>query len=642
MVISNLYKNLMEHWKKDGYSIYKDQDLSEAGKNDCEELYLNDPLEAEVKNQLATELIEMFFENYHRQYVDDDIINYLNRNPLVRYYFAFEEKLNVYIKEGLINRNNLFSIAQYYLLDSNDVEGIKFALSLLRYCGNEEAEEILKAFSNHNEFIFYCIEGLKEYDKCNSIIFEIAKVARGYGKIMAITNLEYINDEIKKWVIEAEADNEMLETVLVAMTYNNDYYIEYFFGDEYTEEKYNLLTKKLKELYTLKGFFIEHITIDIVYGYWNYYRKFGKNFNSLYVMCELLSLFSKEDDDDVQLMEVISMSSEDKIKIEEMKNILMNDDNNSIIKMALDDESCNVDEIVDLALAVNVCLKYDDFEARLWKDSSQVSIYNYIMTECHRESKEKLIEFAKVYLDIDRVTEGAEAIDEESLDYKYIVDSCLYLIVAYMDELKDKYIDINIKALSARYTPTRRAALNNLRGINYEYLNNYIYIIESCYKREVNRELKQSIIRFLDGLNSKKKRQYESIGDVRVSPYTKDAFLTITKVEEMDKFDLTIVENKITPGALVYLKRDKDNAEDKNSIMVLTEKGYLLGYVSKENNYILKNLMDWGKILYGQIKSVDEDYMSMEIKVYLSYVDVMREVKDTFNMVTDQSMGYLN
>ena len=52
--------------------------------------------------------------------------------------------------------------------------------------------------------------------------------------------------------------------------------------------------------------------------------------------------------------------------------------------------------------------------------------------------------------------------------------------------------------------------------------------------------------------------------------------------------------------------------------------------------------MDWGKILYGQIKSVDEDYMSMEIKVYLCYVDVMREVKDTFNMVTDQSMGYLN
>ena len=642
MVVNKLYKNLMEHWNKYGYSVYKNQDLSEAGKNDCEELYLNDPLEAEVKNQLATELIEMFFGNNDRQYVDDDIINYLNSNPLVRYYFAFEEKLNVYIKEGLISKNNIFSAAQNYLLDSDDVEGIKFALSLLRYCANEEAEEILKAFSNHNEFIFYCIEGLKEYDKCNSIIFEIAKASRGYGKIMAITNLEYINEEIKKWVIEAEADNEMLETVLVAMTYNNDYYIEYFFGDEYTEEKYNLLTKKLKELYTLKGFFIEHITIDIVYGYWNYYRKFGKNFNSLYVMCELLSLFLKEDKDDVQLMEVISMSSDDKIKIEEMKNIIMSDNNDGVIKSALSDESSDVDEIVDIALAINVCLQYGDFEERLWKDSSQVSIYNYIMTECDKESKEKLIEFAKVYLDIDRVTGGAEPLDEENLDYRYIVDSCLYLIVSYMNELKDKYIDINIKALSARYTPTRRAALNNLRGINYEYLNNYIHIIEGCYKREVNKELKQSIIRFLDGLNSKKKRQYENIGDVRVSPYTKDAFLTITKVEDMDKFDLTIVENKIRSGALVYLKRDKDNAEAENAIMVLTEKGYLLGYVSKENNYILKNLMDWGKILYGQIKKVDEDYKSMEIKVYLSYVDVMREVKDTFNMVTDQSMGYLN
>ena len=341
-------------------------------------------------------------------------------------------------------------------------------------------------------------------------------------------------------------------------------------------------------------------------------------------------------------MEVISMSSDDKIKIEEMKNIIMSDNNDGVIKRALSDESSDVDEIVDIALAINVCLQYGDFEERLWKDSSQVSIYNYIMTECDKESKEKLIEFAKVYLDIDRVTGGAEPLDEENLDYRYIVDSCLYLIVSYMDELKDKYIDINIKALSARYTPTRRAALNNLRGINYEYLNNYIHILEGCYKREVNKELKQSIIRFLDGFNSKKKRQYENIGDVRVSPYTKDAFLTITKVEDMDKFDLTIVENKIRSGALVYLKRDKDNAEAENAIMVLTEKGYLLGYVSKENNYILKNLMDWGKILYGQIKKVDEDYKSMEIKVYLSYVDVMREVKDTFNMVTDQSMGYLN
>ena len=60
------------------------------------------------------------------------------------------------------------------------------------------------------------------------------------------------------------------------------------------------------------------------------------------------------------------------------------------------------------------------------------------MSECDKESKEKLIEFSKVYLDIDRVTEGAEALDEESLDYKYIVDSCLYLIVAYMDELKEE------------------------------------------------------------------------------------------------------------------------------------------------------------------------------------------------------------
>ena len=52
--------------------------------------------------------------------------------------------------------------------------------------------------------------------------------------------------------------------------------------------------------------------------------------------------------------------------------------------------------------------------------------------------------------------------------------------------------------------------------------------------------------------------------------------------------------------------------------------------------------MDWGKILYGKINNVSDDYQQIEISIYLSYEDVMREVKDTFDMVTDQSIGYLN
>lgn len=642
MIINNLYKNLMEYWKNYGHSVYENQDLSEAGKNDCEELYLNNPLESEVKNRLATELIRLFYESQNGEYYDE-IINYLNRTSLVRYYFAFIEKLNIYIKEELISKENLFSSAKSYLINSDDIEGIKFGLTLLRYCESEEAKEILQAFSNHNEFIFYCIEGLKEYKKCNSSIFEIAKVAKGYGKIMAITNLEYTNDEIKNWVIEAEADTEILETVLVAMTYNNDHYNDYFFNNKLTERKYNLLTKKLKELYTLKGFFIEHISIDVIYGFLKYYKKFNTNFDSLYVVCELLSLFLKIDEEDINLMDVISISSEDKVKLEEVKKYILEDENNyKIIKESLDNVNIEIDEIIDVALALNVNLKYDDFKNRLLINPNEVSIYNYLMTESDKESKESLIEFAKMNLNLDMVTHGAEALEEECLDHKYIIDSCLYLIITYMDDLKEKYIDINVDALNARYTPTRRVALNNLREIDNEYLNEYIHLIENSYKKEVNKELKQSIVRFLDGLNNKKKRQYESINGVRVLPYTKDIFLTVTKVEEMDKYDLTIVENKIKTGALVYLKREKENSEDENSIMVLTEKGYVIGYISKENNYILKNLMDWGKILYGEIKKVDEDFNSMEIKVYLSYVDVMREVKDTFNMVTDQHMGYLN
>lgn len=642
MVVSNLYKNLMEHWKTNGYNVYVEQNFDESGKKDCEELYLNDPLDGESKSEMADLLIGKLLEREDKKVIDEEIIQFVNENLLIKYYFTFVEKLNVYVKEKLINEKELFLSAKSYLNDGNDIEGIKLALTLLRAYNSEESLMIFKVFSSHNEFMFYCMEGLKDYEMCNTIIFDIAKKAKGYGKVIAVTNLEVVNDEIKNWIMECQSENNMLEMVLTAMTFNKNHYLEYFFNGEITKEKFQLLTKKLKNLYVLKGFFVEHITKEIVYGYWQYYCNFPVTFNALYVMCGLLSLLAKQDEDDVLLMEVINCTIRDKENFIDMKNNILQSDEEHVLKDALTDLNNNIDEIIEVALALNIKLEFEDFAKRIDNESEMITIYNYIITECYEDSKIKLIEYGKENLPLDKITNGAEALTEENLDYQYVVDSCFFLIVNYMDDLRFKYIDINLRALRARYTPTRKAAINNLRDISYDKLKNQIYYIENCYKKEVNKELKESIIRFLNGLNNSKRREYKSVSDVKVKPHAKDIFLTTTKVEESEEFDLTVVENKLRNGLLVFLKRDRENYNNENSIMVLTDNGYLIGYVSNEYNYILKNLMDWGKILYGKINNVSDDYQQIEISIYLSYEDVMREVKDTFDMVTDQSIGYLN
>ena len=76
--------------------------------------------------------------------------------------------------------------------------------------------------------------------------------------------------------------------------------------------------------------------------------------------------------------------------------------------------------------------------------------------------------------------------------------------------------------------------------------------------------------------------------------------------------------------------------------MILADNGYLLGYIPKSENVILKNLIDYGKIIYGEITDISEDFSEIKVDLFLSYVDVIEEVSATLNMMADESIGYLN
>ena len=86
---SSIYVNLCKHWDKNGYGYYKNQDIKNSGKNECEEIFFNDPILGEVKNQLANGLLEIFLEFLKNENGDDNVIKYLNTFKLIEYYFGF-------------------------------------------------------------------------------------------------------------------------------------------------------------------------------------------------------------------------------------------------------------------------------------------------------------------------------------------------------------------------------------------------------------------------------------------------------------------------------------------------------------------------------------------------------------------------
>ena len=82
------------------------------------------------------------------------------------------------------------------------------------------------------------------------------------------------------------------------------------------------------------------------------------------------------------------------------------------------------------------------------------------------------------------------------------------------------------------------------------------------------------------------------------------------------------IEENITllEGEKVILKREVDNKYDKYAIELYTEKNQKIGYIARRNNKIFARLMDAGKILYGEVRTINYYFEEIEeiwIKIFL-------------------------
>ena len=161
-MITEIYINLEKHWNKNKYKPYKKQDLNVAGKDECDGIYSNEYFTETMQSEVADGLIELIID-----YIEDiaPILNYVNRYKIINFYKKFLLKLDVLIKEEIFLKEEIHNLAVFFIKNYEDFEIIKLGLLMLRFSNNDEGLEILKIFSNHNDFIFYSIEGIKGYER---------------------------------------------------------------------------------------------------------------------------------------------------------------------------------------------------------------------------------------------------------------------------------------------------------------------------------------------------------------------------------------------------------------------------------------------------------------------------------------------
>ena len=72
-------------------------------------------------------------------------------------------------------------------------------------------------------------------------------------------------------------------------------------------------------------------------------------------------------------------------------------------------------------------------------------------------------------------------------------------------------------------------------------------------------------------------------------------------------------------GAKLRFVREPDNQYDELAILVKDNNNNKLGYVPRKKNPILARLMDAGKLIYGTVKTVNDDdnYINIEMEIFM-------------------------
>ena len=102
-------------------------------------------------------------------------------------------------------------------------------------------------------------------------------------------------------------------------------------------------------------------------------------------------------------------------------------------------------------------------------------------------------------------------------------------------------------------------------------------------------------------------------------PFVQEVELLNCHIAGTTFLDLDDIESKLTKKQLLMLKREPKNKNDDKAILILTEDGQKLGYVPREKNEVLSNLMDAGKLLFGRLdkKTWVDNWLKLDVQVFL-------------------------
>lgn len=117
-------------------------------------------------------------------------------------------------------------------------------------------------------------------------------------------------------------------------------------------------------------------------------------------------------------------------------------------------------------------------------------------------------------------------------------------------------------------------------------------------------------------------KKVEYLHNRPLKSFSEDIYLITVYVAGLYYYvDTKTFDKEIKEKDSLDLFREPDNEHDEKAILVKFD-GKKIGYVPRRYNLILANLMDAGKMLYGEVSAVDhfiyENNLEIHFKIYMT------------------------
>ena len=137
-----------------------------------------------------------------------------------------------------LSLKNICDIARRLIAESENKESVKFGLLICEIFRShpDQIKEVITTLGLSDEFTIFTVWNMLNWENGNSLIFDLIKKVRGWGRIHALEQLQPETPEIRRWIFMEGVDNDVMPAYSALTAWEKSDALDIIKSDLTTEE----------------------------------------------------------------------------------------------------------------------------------------------------------------------------------------------------------------------------------------------------------------------------------------------------------------------------------------------------------------------------------------------------------------------